>query len=58
MLLYDKPACKMCNDMFKQVVKEVRQRMWNELPEIFSLPSWEELKKARNGEEGGDSETD
>ncbi|KAJ7245038.1 hypothetical protein B0H12DRAFT_1203528 [Mycena haematopus] len=39
-----KTVCGPCRRAFAQDVAALREKVWNELPSILSLPSWEEMK--------------
>ncbi|KAK7052491.1 hypothetical protein R3P38DRAFT_3306203 [Favolaschia claudopus] len=40
-------TCKHCISEMKKVHSRRCQKLWEELPEIFGLPSWEELRKMK-----------
>ncbi|KAJ7735555.1 hypothetical protein DFH07DRAFT_893470 [Mycena maculata] len=42
--------CPACNARSETEYKSARQAVWNQLPSIFSLPTWEELKSARTAD--------
>lgn len=40
---YEESVCKVCVKEGKRAHREARKELWNELPEIFGLQSWESL---------------
>ncbi|KAJ7610477.1 hypothetical protein FB45DRAFT_1038042 [Roridomyces roridus] len=47
--------CPNCLAESRREYDDSRRRLWDELPEMFGLPSWEELKAAREADlAGGD----
>ncbi|KAF7969601.1 hypothetical protein HWV62_26837 [Athelia sp. TMB] len=40
-------VCQPCNEVIKAMHNAVRQDFWAQLPEIFGLPGWDELRKER-----------
>lgn len=46
--------CAPCKKVVEEAYQRERAEVWERLPEIFSLPSWDELRKARDSalEEG------
>ena len=44
----DEPACNWCESClahYKETYEVGRKVAWEKLPEVFGLPSWEELRK-------------
>jgi hypothetical protein len=39
--------CPVCLVVLKQTHEDARQAFWDELPEIYGLPEWEELERLR-----------
>ncbi|KAJ7476716.1 hypothetical protein FB451DRAFT_1366346 [Mycena latifolia] len=39
--------CPQCSDAAQDEYSGVQQRFWNRMPEIFGLPSWEQLRSMR-----------
>jgi len=44
------PTCSACNGHRETLLRTEREKLWNMLPEIFSLPPWEELLKETENE--------
>ncbi|KAJ7932800.1 hypothetical protein B0H13DRAFT_2307457 [Mycena leptocephala] len=42
-----KNLCRACLAVLKQTHEDARQAFWDELPEIYGLPEWEELERLR-----------
>lgn len=38
------PVCRVCRMSLERTIHDMRQEMWKNLPSIFGLPQWEELK--------------
>ena len=39
--------CRSCRAAFRETCAAAGQKMWNQLPTVFGLPSWENLEKKR-----------
>lgn len=45
--IYDTDFCSACNAAFKELCVADSELMWNKLPELFGLPSWDTLERMR-----------
>ncbi|KAI0917318.1 hypothetical protein AcW1_007467 [Taiwanofungus camphoratus] len=45
-LAEDPTVCRACRRAFREDVITARQKIWNELPSVIGLPSWEDLEAA------------
>ncbi|KAH8797122.1 hypothetical protein DL96DRAFT_1478853 [Flagelloscypha sp. PMI_526] len=41
------PFCMLCREKAKQDFQNLRQESWNRLPQVFGLPSWDELNQMK-----------
>lgn len=42
-----KEFCPACQTAFKETYTQATQQMWNDLPSMFSLPSWQDLEQIK-----------
>ncbi|KAJ6567036.1 hypothetical protein B0H19DRAFT_1374367 [Mycena capillaripes] len=40
--------CPMCFDILRDLHRDARQELWDKLPTIYGLPSWQELEEQRD----------
>uniref|UniRef100_A0A8H7XTI9 Uncharacterized protein n=1 Tax=Psilocybe cubensis TaxID=181762 RepID=A0A8H7XTI9_PSICU len=43
------PVCRICRLSLERTIHEMRQEMWKNLPSMFGLSQWEELKDFERG---------
>jgi len=43
--IFDSTFCSFCSQKSREIHEAGRQSVWNEIPSIFGLPEWEELRK-------------
>ncbi|KAJ7610472.1 hypothetical protein FB45DRAFT_875825 [Roridomyces roridus] len=51
--LLNQHFCPSCLTEARREYEDSRRRVWDQLPEIFGLPSWDELKAARDADLAG-----
>ncbi|KAJ7073992.1 hypothetical protein C8F01DRAFT_5919 [Mycena amicta] len=49
---YEERLCKVCVSAIKENIADARCSFWDDLPDVYGLPSWEELGKMKLAEIG------